>query len=144
MAKATTEQLPVVEGLFTWPANKPHLIGSKCLCCGTYFFPKTFTCVNPDCKDKSRIEEVLLSRRGKLWSYCVEYYPPPPPFKAPEPFSPYAIGAIDLPEGLRILGMLTGIEPEKWRVGVEVEMVVEKMYLDEQGNEIVTWKFRPA
>ena len=144
MAKATTEQLPVVEGLFAWPTNEPHLIGSKCLCCGTYFFPKTFTCVKPDCKDKSSIEEVLLSRKGKLWSYCVQFYPPPPPFKVPEPFSPYAIGAIDLPEGLRILGMLTGIDPEKWRVGVEVEMVVEKMYLDEQGNEIVTWKFRPA
>lgn len=144
MAKVATKQVPAVEGLFTWPSDKPQLIGSKCLSCGTYFFPKTFTCVNPDCKDKSKIEEALLSRRGKLWSYSVQYYPPPPPFRGPEPFSPYAIGLIDLPEGLRILGALTGIDPENWRVGAEVEMVVEKIYQDEKGNDVVTWKFRPV
>jgi hypothetical protein len=29
-------------------------------------------------------------------------------------------------------------------VGLDVELVIEKLHEDEEGNEIVTFKFRPA
>ena len=142
MSAKVTESIPVIDGLFTWPADKPQLIGTRCLCCGTYFFPKSFSCNNPRCKEK-KLEEVLLSPRGKLYSYTIQYYPPPPPFKFEEPFSPYAIGLIELPEGIRVLGMLTGCQFEELKIGMEVEMVVEKLY-QEGGKEVVTWKFKPV
>jgi uncharacterized OB-fold protein len=144
LAEVVKNQIPSVEGFFTWPSDQPRLKGTKCLSCGTYFFPKTFICGDPDCRDKTKVEEVLFGREGTLWTYTVQYYPPPAPFRAPEPFSPYAIGMVDLPEGPRITTMLTGRDPESWRIGDKVEMVVETMYEDENGNDVVTWKFRPA
>ncbi len=29
------------------------------------------------------------------------------------------------------------------QVGAEVELVLERLYLDENENEVITWKFRP-
>ena len=33
------KQVPIIDGLFTWPADKPQLLASKCKKCGAYFFP---------------------------------------------------------------------------------------------------------
>ena len=136
------KQIPVVEGLFSWPSDKPQLIGTRCLSCGSYFFPKKVTCNNPDCKEK-KVEQVLLSRRGKLYSYTVQYYPPPPPFKYSEPFTAYGIGLVELPEGIRIASMLTTGDVNEISIGMDVELVVEKQYEDDEGNEVVTYKFKP-
>ena len=137
------KQIPVVEGYFTWPPEEPRLISSRCKSCGHYFFPKTFTCYNPNCKNKE-VEEALLSRRGKLWSYTVVHYPPPPPFVPADPFVPFAIGEVEFPEGLKVFGMMTGCEPEDLTMNMDVEVVAEKLYEDEEGNEVVGWKLRPV
>ena len=142
MKKPNLERNPVIEGLFTLDPKEPRLIGSKCTSCGTYFFPETVSCSNPVCKEK-KVEQAFLSRRGKLWSYTIQYYPPPPPFKAPEPFVPFGIGLIELPEKIRVLGMLTESDPDKLKIGMEVELVLEKLYED-NGKEVITWKFRPV
>lgn len=134
------ERTPVIEGLFTLDAEEPRLIGSKCKSCGTYFFPESISCGNPECK-KKEIERAFLSRGGKLWSFTVQYYPPPPPFKASEPFVPYGIGVVELPENIRVIGMLSESDPEKLKIGMEVELFLDKMY-EENGKEVVTWKFR--
>lgn len=104
-------------------------------------FPKAPFCPNPDCeKGKENIKEVLLSKRGKLWSWTVQRYPPPAPFKY-EPFEPFAIGMVDLSEGIRVYGIITTTE-NLW-IGMEVEMVVGKLYEDEQ-NEYLTWMWKPV
>jgi len=139
---ANVEKMPVIEGLFTLDAEDPKLIASRCLSCGTYFFPETISCANPQCAGK-KVERAFLSRRGKLWSYTVQYYPPPPPFKAREPFTPYGIGLVELPERIRVLGMLTESDPDSLQVGMEVELILETMY-EEEGKEVVSWKFRPV
>ncbi|MBI4294679.1 MAG: OB-fold domain-containing protein [Chloroflexi bacterium] len=137
------KQIPAVEGLFTWPSDEPRLIGARCKSCGEFFFPKSFPTHNPTCKNRE-LEEVLLSRRGKLWSYTVHHYPPPPPFMAPKPFVPFGIASVELPEGIKVLGMTTDCVPEKLKIGTEMEMVVEKLYEDKDGNEVMGWKFRPV
>ncbi len=138
------KQIPVVEGYFTWPSDDPRLIVTKCKSCGYCFFPKTSTCGNPNCKKKD-VEAILLSKRGKLNSYTIQYYKPPEPFVAPDPFVPYGIGLVEFPEGIRIMGQMTGCDPEKeLKMGMDVEMVIEKMYEDEDGNEVMTWKFKPV
>jgi uncharacterized OB-fold protein len=142
MTANTDNKIPVAEGLFTWPADRPQLIGTKCLSCGSYFFPKRPYCNNPECTDK-RVEEALLSTRGTLYSYTVQYYPPPLPFRYNEPFVPYGIGYVELPEEIRVAGILTVNDPEKIKIGMDVELVVEELYKDEQGREVVTYKFRP-
>jgi hypothetical protein len=132
------KQVPVEEGLFTWAPGEPRLIGSRCKTCGTYSFPKSYSCPNPDC-DAKDVEEVLLSRRGKLASYTIQRYNPPL-FKM-EPFRPFAIGLVELPEGINVLGILTSTE--NLRTGMNLEMVVEGLYTEGE-NEVVTWKFRPV
>ena len=32
-------QVPVAEGVFSWPADEPQLIGSRCSACGMVTFP---------------------------------------------------------------------------------------------------------
>ena len=135
-------QIPIVEGLFTWPSDEPHLIGGRCKTCGTYFFPRNYVTHRPDCNNEE-LEEVLLNKKGKLRSYTWEHYPPPPPFKGPDPFVPFGIGLVELPEGINVVGIMSGCEFEDMKIGMDVELVVEKQYTDEQGNEFLTWKFRP-
>ena len=136
------EKVAVIEGLFTLDLEEPRLIGSKCTSCGTHFFPEAISCSNPECKDK-KVERAFLSRRGKLYSYTIQHYPPPPPFQAPEPFVPYGIGLVELPEKIRVLGILAQVDPEKLKIGMELEVILDKVY-DEEGKEVVTWKFRPV
>jgi len=136
------KQVPVVDGLFTLPPEGPNLIGTKCTSCGTYYLPKSLSCRNPNCEGK-KTEDAKLSRRGRVHSYTIQYYPPPPPFKM-EPFEPYGIGLVELPEGIRIMGMLTGCALENIRIGMDVELVTEKLYENDQGDEVVTYKFKPV
>lgn len=143
MERLEKKQIPIVQGLFTWPSTEPQLIASRCKKCGTVSFPKSPVCRNPKCKGEADLEETLLARRGKLLTYTLICYPPPPPFVASEPFVPFPIGAVQFPEGIAILGQMTGCEYEKLKIGMEIEMVVDKFFKDEQGNEVVGWKFRP-
>lgn len=135
------EQKAIIEGLFTLDADKPRLIGSKCESCGTYFFPEIISCVNPNCRH-GKVQRAHFGGRGKLFSFTIQYYAPPPPFKGPDPFVPYGIGFVEFPENIRVLGMLTEADPAILKVGMEVELVLGKLY-EEDGKEVVTWKFRP-
>ena len=138
-----TKQIPAIEGWFTMGAD-PHLLGSRCKSCQTYFFPKeSFYCRNPNCSG-SEFEEVPLSRTGRVWSYTKNYYKPPAPFIAPEPFEPYTIAAVELAEEkMVVLGQLAeGVDQDSLEVGQEVELVVETLFEDEEGDHVV-WKWKP-
>ena len=140
---SNTKQYPIVEGLFTGVGREANLIAGKCDSCGTYCFPKSSNVHSPDCKQRAT-KEVLLSRKGKLDSYTVQYYPPPPPFVSPDPFVPYAIGLVELPEGISVVSILADCTPEKLQTGIDMELVVEKLHEDADGNEALSWKFRPV
>ncbi|MEQ8200702.1 MAG: OB-fold domain-containing protein [Syntrophomonadaceae bacterium] len=137
------KKVAAVDGLFTMDPTEPQLIGGKCDSCGSYFFPKFYQSHKPTCPNRE-VREVLLSRRGKLDSYTIQYFPPPPPFVSPKPFVPYGLGLVALPEGINIIGIMTGIELEDLKRGMDVEMVVDKLYEDEDGTEFMGWKFRPV
>lgn len=139
----TTKRLPVAEGLFAETEDGPRLLGSRCAGCGTPYFPRSPVCHNPDCRDK-RIEDARFGPRGALWSYSVQHYPPPDPAKYDDPFEPYALGLVDLDDGLRVLARIAADDPETLEVGCNVELVVDRLYTDPEGNEVTTWKFRPV
>ncbi|MFH1626058.1 MAG: Zn-ribbon domain-containing OB-fold protein [Pseudomonadota bacterium] len=118
------------------PSGKPHLIGSKCNSCGEYFFPKRVIC--PNCLKDENPDDVLLGNRGKLYSYCIVK-------AAPLGFeAPYAIGYVDLPEGLRIFSPLAEHDKEGFKVGMDLELVVDKIREDETGQAVYGYKFRPV
>jgi uncharacterized OB-fold protein len=138
----TPNRIPVAADLFAETTDGPRLLGSKCASCGTPYFPRTPFCHNPECTER-KVEDSLFGPRGTLWSCAIQNYPPPPPTKYDEPYTPYALGMIDLPEGLRVLGRIATDEPESLTPGIEVELVVEKTHTDPDGNDVVTWKFKP-
>ncbi len=134
---------PAIDGWHTMEA-KPHLIGTRCVKCGTYFFPKqTHYCRNPSC-DSTEFEEVELSRTGTVWSYTNACYKPPEPFVAADPFEPYTIAAVELAEEkMVVLGQVAeGISVEELKVGMEMELVLEPLHETEEDIK-VTWKWQP-
>ncbi len=135
---------PAIEGWHTMDA-KPHLIGTQCTACGTYFFPKQSQyCRNPEC-DSTDFREVELSRTGRVWSYTNACYKPPEPFVAAEPFEPYAIAAVQLEqEQMVVLGqVVVGLGVEDLEVGMPMELVLEPLHETDEDVK-VTWKWRPV
>jgi hypothetical protein len=132
-----------IEGWYTLE-DPPHLLGSRCRTCGTFFFPRlTSYCRNPACEGV-RFEEVKLSRTGRIWSYTNACYQPPPPYVAPDPFVPFAIAAVELPvERMIVLGQVAaGVEVSQLKVGMPVELVLETLYTQEGVDKLV-WKWKP-
>ena len=141
-AKTTT---PAVEGWFTIDSSRPALLGTRCTACGTYFFPReTRFCRNPAC-DGTELEEVPLSRRGKVWSFTDNRYQPPAPYMSADPFEPYVIAAVELAEEkMVVLGQVAaGTSVDQLRVGQEVELVLDMLYEDDDHNYVV-WKWQPV
>lgn len=139
------KRVPAVKGWFEVDSKEPHLLGSRCASCGSYFFPKeSFYCKNPNCQG-SEFEEVPLSRTGKLWSFTNNCYKPPPPYVSPDPFVPYTIAAVELSaEKIVVLGQVVpGVGVADLKAGMDMEMLVDKLFEDEE-NEYVVWKWKPA
>ncbi|MEU3458048.1 OB-fold domain-containing protein [Micromonospora sp. NPDC006766] len=138
----TSQQVPVADELFEVSVDgAAALVGSRCTGCGTHYFPKSLSCRNPRCETK-RVEEVLLGRHGTLYSYTVQGYRPPALFGM-DPWTPYAIGLVQLPEGLRVLGMLTGCDLDEIRIGMPLRLLAEPLYRATDGREVLTYKFSP-
>ena len=101
----------------------------------------------PDCSG-DEVEEILLSRRGTVYTWTIQNFPPPiPPYAGSgdrDTFVPYGVGYIELPEGVRVEGRLTENDPEKLSIGMEMELVIEKFADDAEGNELVTFAFQPV
>jgi uncharacterized OB-fold protein len=139
------KQVPAVEGWFTMDAQQPHLLGSRCTRCRSYFFPReSFFCRNPGCGGNG-FEEVPLSRTGKIWSFTTNHYAPPAPYVSPDPFVPYTVAAVELAaEKMVVLGQVSsGVDPTALKVGMQVELVLEQLYADES-SEYLVWKWRPV
>ena len=144
MTKKSKNRVPAIEGWFTLE-DEPHLLGLHDVESGTYFFPKDVAVSRAPGFDQVELEEVALSRTGKLWSYTTNHYEPPEPYVAPDPFTPYTVAAVELTEErMVVMGQLApGTEPESLEVGMEMELVLDTLYEDDE-NEYVVWKWRPA
>ena len=135
------KQIPAQEGLFYQPqapGEKPYLIGTKCKECGYIGFPKLMVC--PRCVKKDTMEETKIGGKGKIdmFSTC---YAALPGFPAPS-----IQGFINLEDGARIWSLITGIEAADeamLKIGMDVELVIEKLREDADGNEIMSYKFKP-
>ena len=136
-AEQDRRQIPVADGLFTWPSVEPRLVGTRCLSCGEVFFPTQAVCSNCSSRDT---EEMLFSCRGILDLYTCSRYPTPG-YTGP---SPLCIGFIKLPEGTRIIAPLTETDVEDLRIGMEMELVVRTVATDQQGNDLMGFAFAPV
>lgn len=148
---SATSVTPLVEGWFT-TGDEPRLLASRCTTCSNVVFPPVssdagaaaFYCRNPAC-DGEEHDSVELSRRGTVWSYTDAQYQPPAPYvPASDPYQPFALAAVELPEGLVVLGQVAdGYGVADLSVGAQVELVVETLHADETG-ERTTYRWKPV
>jgi uncharacterized OB-fold protein len=137
-------QVPVAEGIFTWPSDEPQLIGSRCAACSIVTFPAQGSC--PRCASTEMVEH-LLARRGTLWAWTTQGFPPPsPPYAGPTgaEFVPFGVGYVELPGEVRVETRLTESDPDVLVPGMEMELLVMPFRRDDDGNEVMTFAFRPV
>lgn len=133
--------LPIKVGLFhvpESPGEKPYLIGSQCRVCGYICFPRKYVCVR--CRRDDTMEEVRLGPYGNLETFTVMRVG-----TADFP-APYVMGYVRTKEGASVFTLITGCEirDDALEIGEEMEMVVEKIKTDSQGNNLIGWKFKPV
>jgi uncharacterized OB-fold protein len=136
---AINKQVSINEKLFKLPSSgeEPRLKGVRCKSCGELFFPKREKCIKCFAEE---MEEISLSQRGKVYSYTVVHHATPGYTGS----LPYAVGAVELPGGIVILSPLTQCPLDQLKIGMHVELVLEKLSEDENGNEVISYKFRPC
>lgn len=139
---------PAIDGWFT-TGTDPALLGSRCTTCATTYFPpaakdRAGFCRNPACSGEE-FDTVELSRRGQVWSYTDAQYQPPAPYVSrTDPYEPFALAAVELDEGITVLGQVAdGYGVGDLRVGAEVELVVETLNADDE-DDLLIWRWKPV
>jgi uncharacterized OB-fold protein len=139
---------PAIEGWFTL-AEEPHLLGTRCIDSGTYYFPPETTMSRAPGAAASALEPVELSRTGTLWSYTNAGYPPPEPYvPVTDPFEPFCIAAVELAaERMVVLGQcVAGVTVDDLHVGMEMELVIDTLFTEDGDDgpvERLVWKWKP-
>ena len=138
---SSSSWIVVQEGLFEYPSvndGKPALLANRCMNCGTTFFPKRALC--PTCFEEGDMEEIRLARQGTLYACTVIHRDSPTGIPAP-----YAYGYVEIPANqVRVFALLTGGDPSSFHPGQEVELVIEPIKTDPEGNQMIGYKFKPV
>jgi uncharacterized OB-fold protein len=88
----------------------------------------------------SEMESIILDGRGIIYASTVVHIDSPVGITAP-----YAYGYVEMPAyQVRVCGLFTGGDPFSFAPGQEVELVIEPIRLNEQGQQVIGYKFRPA
>ena len=130
----------VGDGLIASSAETPELVASRCRRCGMVAFPRQSSCAACTSGD---VEERRLARRGTLWTWTIQCFPPksPPYAGAPEDFEPYGVGYVELPGELRVEALLTEADPARLEIGMPMELVL----VPAPGRSgALTYAFRPV
>ena len=138
---AAKGKVPELPDLFDWTQDGVRLQSAKCNSCGTYFFPASHHQHRPGCS-REGVENVFLSKKGKLATYTVQYYMCPPPFKTAGDITPYGVGMVEFPEGISVAGIIAESDLNALKIGLDMETTTYTLYKDEQGNDVVTWAFK--
>ena len=134
-------KVPELPDLFDWTQDGVRLQSAKCNSCGTYFFPASHHQHRPGCS-REGVENVFLSKRGKLATYTVQYYMCPPPCKTAGDITPYGVGMVEFPEGISVTGIITETDLNGLKIGLNMETTTFTLYKDAEGNDVVTWAFK--
>ena len=133
-------RVAIEEGFFRIPddpAEPPRLLGSRCPACGEVFFPRRLVCAK--CLYEGT-EDTELSTSGTIytWTYCHV-----PLFgKKDADVTGYGVAQVDLPEGPRVQSILSG-EREQFSIGMTVELDLETLRQNSNGDDVVIYRFRP-
>ena len=95
-------------------ASQKRLMAARCSNCGNLLLPPRPLCTK--CLS-TELKWVELEKGGKLLTYTVIHV-------APTQFQsmvPYTVGIVKLKDGLKLPGMIRGVESQEIEVGMELE-----------------------
>ncbi|KAF5996216.1 bifunctional MaoC family dehydratase N-terminal/OB-fold nucleic acid binding domain-containing protein [Streptomyces sp. WAC00263] len=98
--------------------GRHQLLIQRCGGCGTLRFPWLPGCGACGSPEWDTVE---ASGEGTVYSYVVMHHPPFPAFDPP-----YAVGLIELAEGVRIVSNVIGVPYDKVRIGMPVRLRFER------------------
>jgi len=105
--------------------GQKRLMGGKCRKCGKIHLPPRPLC---DKCLSTEFEWVELPRTGKLLTYTIIHVAPPQ-FQG---MVPYAVGIVQLENGVKIPGMIKDVPLDKIRVGMSLKMEFEETQQTQQ------------
>ena len=122
------------------PGDKAHLWGSKCRACGAAYLGKRIACAR--CFAVDDFEEIRFGEFGTLKTFSIVHQ------SLPGVETPYVAAIVELPEGTAVRTNLGGIEPDPDKLvpllGKKMQMYTEKIRTDKEGNDVITYRYRPA
>lgn len=139
-----SNQVPLQEGLFTWPSSQPQLLGSRCSQCGEAAFPAQPDCRNCGSRDTQIVE---LGDRGILWTWTIQTFMPKEPYlsdETPETFRPYGVGYVEMPGGVRVEARLQANNPDELKIGMPMQLNIVPFRTDKNGEQKMTFSFSAA
>lgn len=137
------QTVPFAPDVFTGPEDAPQLIGARCPACSAVTFPAQAFC--PRCGG-GEMEKRLLPRRGRIWTWTTQEFLPKEPYaggETQETFRPFGVGLIQLGDEIKVEARLTESDPQKLRIGDEVELTLIPFRIDGD-KQIVTFAFKPV
>jgi uncharacterized OB-fold protein len=132
----------VRDGLLTGPLSdlkQVRLQGTRCTSCNETTLGQNSVC--PNC-GRNELVSVSLAQRGVLWTYTVVRHRPPGDYRGPDPFQPFGLGLVELPEGLRVLAPIEA-DITRLEIGMPLEFRA-RVRVDPDDREVVTFAFAPV
>jgi uncharacterized OB-fold protein len=126
----------VRDGLFK-DGDPPVLLAGRCTVCGNHLFPRADTCPYCSAPDPEPVE---LTGPTTLWAWTAVTAPPPGYLGE----TPYGVGVVEFPEGIRVIGRLTEDDPTTLFLGQPMALRIVPLHRDADGNDVLTYAFAPG
>jgi uncharacterized OB-fold protein len=131
------------EGLLIGPLDdlaQVHLCGSVCKTCGETSLGVSEICPNCGGVDLAR---KALADEGTLWTYTVVRHKPPGNYHGPDPFKPFGLGLVELPDGLRVMAPIEA-DIDSLAIGMPLRIRPYVLRTEDAGREVVAFAYRAA
>jgi uncharacterized OB-fold protein len=136
----------IAENVFRVDGDRAVLLGSRRRSTGVVKFPAE----RPELYDanpaiQEDIEPIELSTEGTLFTYTTQEFPPPLPYqgkRSPDQFRPYAVGFIELPEGVLVEALIVGKSAVELSIGQQM-VSITTVFETEAGEQLLTYAFTP-
>ena len=114
-----------------------RLEANKCKKCGFISFPPRLIC--PQCQNRE-FEETKLAEKGKVLTFTVIRVPPHQFVDQ----APYAVGIVELDDGVKLTGQIVDCDFEDLKIGKRVKIEFRKVFDEgEAGILCYGYKFVP-
>lgn len=138
----TADRVAIRDDLLTTPLDDlsaVRLVGTRCADCNQVSLGRSEIC--PNCGG-TRLETGPLSARGTLWTYTVIRNKPPGDYRGPDPFEPFCMGLVELPDGLRVNAVVDA-PVDTVEIGMTLRLKAFVHHRNDAGQQVVGFCFVP-